>query len=174
LPELGVRLTTAVYRAHDPRWSWAPESGAGAELHGGRFNRGGVPALYTALDPMTAIREASEVGTPLQPLVLCQYSVDCHRMFDASDAGARAAEGVDDAMLACPTWERDMLSGQVPASQAVADRLIARGYCGLIVRSFAAGSTEGDLNAVFWRWSEEPPTMVRVIDDEGRLRRPPG
>ena len=77
-------------------------------------------------------------------------------------------------MLECPTWREEMLAGRVPASQALADRLIARGYCGMIVRSFATGSTERDLNVVFWRWSEEPPTMVRVIDDESRLRRPPG
>ena len=104
------------------------------------------PALYTALDPITAVREVSELGAPMQPVTLCQYEVDCHRIFDATDQATLAAEAVDVDMLACPNWERDMLAGGVPASQALADRLIARGYCGMIVRSFAQGSGAGDRN----------------------------
>jgi len=35
-----------LYRAHTPRWSFAPLSGAGAAVQGGRFNRKGIEALY--------------------------------------------------------------------------------------------------------------------------------
>ena len=62
-----MRFRGIVYRAHDPRWSWPPVSGEGARLHGGRFNRVGVPAFYASLSPVTAIREASPLGQPLQP-----------------------------------------------------------------------------------------------------------
>lgn len=34
------------HRASTPRWAYAPESGAGAALAGGRFNRPGVKACY--------------------------------------------------------------------------------------------------------------------------------
>ena len=62
-----------------------------------------------------------------------------------------------------------MLAGRAPDGQALADRLIARGYCGMIVRSFAPGGGADDLNVVFWRRSPQPPVMVRVLDGERRL-----
>ena len=62
-----------------------------------------------------------------------------------------------------------MLAGVVPASQALADRLIAAGYAGMRVRSFAVGAGAGDVNLVVWRWSARRPHRVVLIDDEGRL-----
>jgi len=50
-------------------------SGRGAELYGGRFNKKGTPALYTALIVMTALREANQAGT-LQPTMLIAYEAD--------------------------------------------------------------------------------------------------
>ena len=57
---LCVRFRGLAYRAHNPRWSWAPTSGEGARLHGGRFNPKGVPALYLSLNTSTAILEATQ------------------------------------------------------------------------------------------------------------------
>jgi RES domain-containing protein len=66
-----VRFAGLAYRAHDPRWSFRPLSGEGAAVHGGRFNPRGTPALYLALDPMTAIKEASQgFAHKLEPCVL--------------------------------------------------------------------------------------------------------
>ena len=62
-----------------------------------------------------------------------------------------------------------MHGGTVPASQALADRLIAAGYVGMKVRSFAPGSADNDLNLVLWRWGDRLPSRVVLIDDEGRL-----
>ena len=62
-----------------------------------------------------------------------------------------------------------MLAGAVPASQALADRLIGAGYAGLRVRSFAAGAGPDDINFVMWRWSPDLPARVTLIDDESRL-----
>ena len=55
-----MRFQGLAYRAHNPRWSFTPLSGEGAAVHGGRFNPRGTPALYLALDPMTAIKEAAQ------------------------------------------------------------------------------------------------------------------
>lgn len=55
------------------------------------------------------------------------------------------------------------------ASQALADRLIAAGYVGMRVWSFAAGSGPDDLNLVMWLWGSEPPARLVLVDDEGRL-----
>ena len=164
-----MRFRGLVYRAHNPQWSWTPLSGDGARRHGGRFNRRGVPALYTSLSPLTAIREAGPLGRPMQPLTLCAYEVDIEPVVDTLDEDQCRVLGVNPSDLACPAWEADMLAGVVPASQALADRLIAAGYAGMRVRSFAVGAGAGDINLVAWRWSARRPHRVVLIDDEGRL-----
>lgn len=164
-----MKFQGVVYRAHNPLWSWAPTSGEGARLHGGRFNRAGVPTLYTSLSPVTALREASSLPRPLQPILLCAYRVDAEPVFDALDASQRAALGVTDEDLRCPNWEREMLEGSVPASQKLADRLVAAGYVGLRTPSFAQGAGPDDLNLVLWRWGDQLPSRVLLIDDERRL-----
>jgi RES domain-containing protein len=50
-------LTTVAYRVHDPKWAFAPTSGAGAGKYGGRANRPGVNAIYLSLDLATALAE---------------------------------------------------------------------------------------------------------------------
>ena len=164
-----MRFTGTVYRAHNPQWAFAPLSGDGASRHGGRFNRRGVPALYTAATPVTALLEASPLGRPFQPITLVAYAVDAEPIFDARDPTVRAAEGVTANDLRCPNWEREMLDGRVPASQALADRLMAAGYVGMRVPSFARGAGASDTNLVFWRWADGPPAQVVVIDDQQRL-----
>lgn len=167
-----MRFRGLVYRAHNPQWSWSPLSGEGARRYGGRFNRPGIPALYTSLDPLTAIREALPLGRTLQPITLCAYEVDAEPVFDALDEEQCRALGTD-SDLACPNWEAEMLAGAVPASQALADRLIAEGHAGMRVRSYAAGSSADDLNLVMWRWGPHRPDRVVLVDDEGRLSRDP-
>ena len=164
-----MRIRGLVYRAHNPQWFWTPLSGEGARRHGGRFNRLGIPALYTSLAPLTAIREAQPLGRPMQPLTLCAYEVDAEPVFDALDEERRRALGASESDLACPTWEAEMLAGAIPASQALADRLIAAGYAGMRVRSFAAGTGTDDLNLVMWKWGSDRPARVVLIDDEGRI-----
>lgn len=164
-----MRFRGVVYRAHNPQWSWAPLSGEGARRHGGRFNRPGVPALYTSLTQLTAIREAQPLGRPMQPLTLCAYEVDAEPVFDSRDEAERAAFGVNESELRCETWESEMLEGRVPPSQALADRLIAAGHVGMLVPSFARGAGLNDFNLVLWQWGPEPPARVVLIDDEGRL-----
>ena len=164
-----MRFRGLVYRAHNPQWSWTPLSGEGARRHGGRFNRRGVPAFYASLDPLTAIREAQPLGRPMQPLTLCAYEVDAGPVFDALDEERRRDRGVSESDLACPAWEAGMLAGRVPASQALADRLIAAGYAGMRVTSFAVGTSAGDINLVLWRWGADAPARVVLVDDEGRL-----
>ena len=62
-----------------------------------------------------------------------------------------------------------MLVGIVPASHNLADRLIAAGYAGIRVQSFAPGAGTDDVNLVFWRWGNHSPSRVMLIDDEERL-----
>jgi RES domain-containing protein len=165
----GERFTGLVYRAHHPRWAYAPTAGVGAARRGGRFNRVGCSALYTSLTPQTAWMEAQQ-GLPFkaQPMTLVAYHVDCARIVRLVDPEVCAAVGIDAAALSCP-WEDLAGSGQTPPSWQLADTLIAAGAHGLVVPSFAPGTSERDRNLVLWVWSETPPCSVTVIDDFGRL-----
>lgn len=144
-------------------------SGEGARRHGGRFNRRGVPALYTSLSPLTAIREAEPLGRPMQPLTLCAYDIDVEPVFDALDDECRQALGVSVSDLECLMWEAEMRAGVLPASQALADRLVTAGYVGMCVQSLARGAGAGDVNLVMWKWGSNRPARVILIDDQGRL-----
>jgi RES domain-containing protein len=166
-----LRLTSPVYRAHHPRWSFDPHSGAGAARFGGRLNPVGVAALYTSLRLETAWLEAQQ-GFPFkaQPMTLCAYEVDCADVVDLTDPAVLADFGVTADHLACP-WEDLSARGVRPPSWLLAERLIQTGHAGALIRSFAPGATANDINVVFWRWSDAPPHKVRVIDHHDRLPR---
>ena len=118
---------------------------------------------------MTALREASALRRPMQPMVLCAYDVDVEPVFDALSRALRMDHSISEADLRCPRWKVDMCGGIVPASHALADRLVAAGFAGMRVSSFAAGAGPDDVNLVLWSWSGRRPSRVVLIDDEGRL-----
>ncbi|HEY5796269.1 MAG TPA: RES domain-containing protein [Bosea sp. (in: a-proteobacteria)] len=159
-----------LYRALNPVYAREPLSGRGAELYGGRFNAKGVPALYTSLSVMTALREANQVGN-LQPTTLVSYDAEIERIFDTRDSEALAREGLDAFALAAPTWRDEMRARGEARTQALARRLRESGHHGLLVRSFAAGAGPDDLNLVLWIWGKAAPSRLSLIDDEGRLSR---
>lgn len=158
-----------LYRALNPVYAREPLSGRGAELYGGRFNRKGMPALYTSLSVITAIREANQIGS-LQPTTLVSYVADIERVFDSRDEAALAAHGMHAAALADTTWRDQMKTSGEARTQAFARRLFEKGSNGLLVRSFAPGANADDLNIVLWRWGPELPARLALIDDENRLR----
>lgn len=159
-----------LYRALNPIYAREPMSGRSAELYGGRFSRKGIPALYTSLSSMTALREANQVGA-LQPTTLVSYGAEFEHIFDTRDDVAPRAEGMDDAGLADPTWRDQMKTAGEAKTQAFTGRLTAAGYHGLLVRSFAPGATLDDANLVLWKWSDEAPCRLTLIDNEGGLSR---
>ncbi|UHD16538.1 RES family NAD+ phosphorylase [Thiocapsa bogorovii] len=170
------RFRGQVYRAHHPRWAYLPTSGEGAARHGGRFNRPGRPALYTALDPTTAWMEAQQ-GLPFkaQPMTLVVYRIDCAGVADLTDPDVLDGIGIVPADLDC-AWEDLADRGRDPPTWRIAEALIAADVRAAIVPSFAPGAnaapgTAIPRNLVFWQWSETPPCAVRAIDDFGRLPR---
>ena len=155
------------YRAHNPRWAGDPLSGEGAARHGGRFNRKGVPALYTSLDPMTAWSEAQQafVFKP-QPTTLVAYDVDCTRVADLTQRETLSTLGLAAEDLAC-AWEDLADRDHTPPTWLLADRLIADGAHGAIAPSQAPGTRPDAANLVLW---DRPGEWgVEVIDDFGRL-----
>jgi RES domain-containing protein len=166
-----VRLSGTVYRAHNPKWAFAPESGAGAARTGGRFNPVGMAALYTSRRFETAWLEAQQ-GMPFkaQPLTLCAYTVACDDVLDLTDPAIRTANAITPADLACP-WKDLATRGVIPPSWHIALRMRAAGIAAIIVPSYASGATTADVNVVFWAWSATPPHQILVIDDDQRLPR---
>jgi len=165
-----MRFRGVVYRAHLPERALAdPLSGMGAALYGGRFNRKGVPAFYTSLSLAGAVREVSRAGFPIQPVLLAAYEVDCSPILDATRPEPMAREGVLAEDLDPPDWRRDRDRGRIPACWAVANRLIARGYAGMLVPAFFRGAGPDDRNLVLWTWGDSLPSRIQLIDAEGRL-----
>jgi RES domain-containing protein len=157
-----------LYRALNPVYARTPLSGEGAKRYGGRFNPRGVPALYCSLSIMTAIREANQVGS-LQPTTLVSYAAAIVAIFDTTAPANLQAEQVDESLLSAGGWRDEMETEGEAQTQAFARKLIGKGYNGLLVRSFALGTSENDLNLVLWNWADAPPARLTLIDDEGRL-----
>lgn len=163
-----MRFEGLLYRALNPVWAREPLSGEGARRHGGRFNPKGMPALYTSLSIMTAIREANQIGT-LQPTTLVAYRGDLEPVFDATKVDATRKYGLGPADLGADDWRIRMRDDGKAPTQLLAERLIADGYVGLRVRSFARGAGDADLNLVLWRWGATAPARLVLVDDERRL-----
>lgn len=159
-----------LYRALNPVWAKQPLSGQGAALYGGRFNPKGIAALYAGLSPLAAIKEANQVGD-LQPTTLVCLDVDLSPVFDARDEAGLARFGLTPADLATPSWRDEMKASGRSRTQRFAEELIAEGFVGLLVKSFARAATQDDMNLVLWRWGPAPPCRVTLVDDEDRLSR---
>ncbi|WP_079211295.1 RES family NAD+ phosphorylase [Brucella pituitosa] len=159
-----------LYRAINPVYARDPLSGRGAALFGGRFNPKGVPALYCSVSIMTALREANQVGS-LQPTTLVAYEADIEPLFDCRDETALKTMGLDASLLGSEDWRDQMRLKGEATTQIFARHLIAAGYNGLLVRSFAKGAGLNDLNVVLWRWGASAPSRLVLIDDENRLSR---
>jgi RES domain-containing protein len=157
-----------LYRALNPIFARDPLSGRGAELYGGRFNPKGVPALYASQSAMTALREANQAGT-LQPTTLVAYRADIRPVFDTRDDAKLSAFHMTPNDLAATTWRDETIAHGVSKTQDFARRLIDDGYAAMIVRSFARGASDEEINIVLWRWTAGPPTKLVLIDDENRL-----
>jgi RES domain-containing protein len=127
-----------------------------------------MPALYTSLSVLTALREANQVGS-LQPTTLVSYEADIERVFDTRDEVALQALGMDAETIAAASWRDEMKEKGEARTQNFARRLVSDGYHGLLVRSFAPAARHDDLNLVLWRWSDTLPFRLALIDDEGRL-----
>ncbi|MBY0240326.1 MAG: RES family NAD+ phosphorylase [Burkholderiaceae bacterium] len=75
-------LNTVAYRVHQPKWSFAPASGAGAGMYGGRANRPGVNALYLSLELETALAEYQQLDALMPPGLMVSYNVSVDAVVD--------------------------------------------------------------------------------------------
>jgi RES domain-containing protein len=168
-----LRFAGECFRAHDPNWAWTPLSGAGAALKGRRFNWPGLETLYLSLSYHTVFREVSAgFAHRLTPYVLCSYDVDCEDIADLRTDVGREELGIALADIGC-AWGDALIAGREPRTWAIVRRLLAEGYAGALVPSFAIGATADDQNLVLWRWGPDPPHQVTVYDPTGKLPKNP-
>ncbi|WP_284325410.1 RES family NAD+ phosphorylase [Cypionkella aquatica] len=165
MPEPSCAYKGPLYRALNPIWARDPLSGEGAKRHGGRFNAKGRAALYTAMSVMGAVAEANQIGRPFEPVTLVSYTADLTDIFDATNLAHLAARGIALADLAADDWRLQMHSRGTSRAQDIAESLIAAGYHGLIVPSYAKGTAPDARNLVLWHW----PNLT-LIDSELRLK----
>ncbi|MGF7154742.1 RES domain-containing protein [Novosphingobium gossypii] len=163
-----MRYEGKLYRALNPVFAHEPLSGRGAELYGGRFNPKGMAALYLATSLHTAIREANQVGD-LQPTTIVAYDAFIESVLDSRDPRALRNFDMTLSDLADPGWRDQMQKSGKSRTQIFAETLVACGFNGLLVRSYARGANDDDLNLVLWNWSDGPPSQITLIDDYGRL-----
>lgn len=164
-----MRYKGAVYRAHNPKWAFAPTSGEGARLKGGRFNPKGAAALYLSCSVQTCALEMGHGFENLfDPLTLCSYDADVEDVIDLRSRKERRAMRATLHDMGC-AWFSDMKAGKQPASWTLAERLIADGASGILVPSFANRATATDFNLVLWKWSDRHPYKIVPYDPAGLL-----
>ena len=123
------------YRALTPSWAHRPESGAGAALGGGRFNRPKVEARYLAATPEAALAEYQGESPLLPPATVATYQVTAEAVVDFT--------GGYDAERWSPIWAEAygnwkgmaFIEKIEPPSWVIGDLVREAGYPGILYRS---------------------------------------
>lgn len=166
-----MRVQGQFYRAHDPKWAWAPTSGDGAAIHGGRWNAKGVPALYLSTSKEAVFLEMTQgLDGRMKPMTMVQYDVDCEDVVDLTDEGVRKDLGITLRDMSGPwLWVHGPEEDHLPATWDIADALMDSGHAGILVPSFAVGAKPEFTNLVLWDWSDKLPHQVLVYDPDEQL-----
>lgn len=125
---------TPLFRAHNPRWSFQPLSGAGAARAGGRFNRPGTPALYMSLEEATSAAEYRQDNDLTEPYLLVAYIANLPELIDL-----RLLDDTWDPLWNDWTcdWRQMFVDGMEPPSWNLGDAILDAGEIGLIFPSVA-------------------------------------
>lgn len=132
-------LNSAAYRVHQPKWAFAPMSGAGAGTSGGRANRPGVNALYLSLELETALAEYQQLDALMPPGLMVSYSVSVDTIVDF-----RSGYTIEwDALwqdFYCDWRYMHFNQGIEPPSWVIGDQVLAAGAKGILFNSAITGS----------------------------------
>lgn len=164
-----VPLKTQLWRMLPIRFQRSPLSGEGARRVGGRWNPRGVPALYLATDPATAVAEFYQ-GLP-KPGTLAPYQLDAHAIADLTDgSGGPRDAAVEHGCVAA--WKAMAhRPDRTPPSWVLATELIGQGADGALVPSV---QNRGGSCLVLWNWHDAAEVMgegaaLALLDPEKAL-----
>lgn len=133
-----------------------------------------MPALYTSETMATAWAEYQQgFAGRTQPVTICTYDVDFQPIADLTNPAVQAILDKQFKGWQAEDWLTKKLRGQEAITWQIVDQLVDAGYVGIRVPSYAPNHPDDAANIVFFTWTQEPPTMVRVIDDDGRLHQRP-
>jgi RES domain-containing protein len=155
------------FRALVPRWSYQPESGAGAARTGGRFNRPGVEARYLAASAEGALLEYQAESELLPPATIAAYQVnasvvvDFRRGYDAGHWSPIWAEAY------CNWKGLWMHDGVEPPSWVIGDLVREAGHPGIL---YPSARDPGHICLVLFTEHADKFTAP-VWDPDGRLPR---
>lgn len=138
------------WRAHTPRWSFAPTSGVGASRRGGRFNRPGIEALYITKEQETAADEFLQ-GL-IRPYIMVPYQVSFKKIADLTNPRFLKLHKIKPGDLTIPWKFIARIEGRDPITWRIADDLIKKGFEGALYPSQALSS---GTNLVVWNWNEK-------------------
>jgi RES domain-containing protein len=154
------------HRYLTPKWAFAPTSGAGAAIDGGRFNRPGIEALNLSRAPQTALEEYRQGASITLPGTLAAYVVTLDQVADLSAGFDPATWAKEWAEWDCAWRKIARIDRKIPPSWHLSDRLIADGCRGLLFPSLRhAGGT----NLVVFCANLTADDALAVYDPEGRL-----
>ena len=120
------------YRALTPSWAHRPESGAGAALAGGRFNRPNVEARYLAATPEAALAEYQGEYSLLPPATVATYQVTAEAVVDFT-GGYNAEHWSPIWAEAYGNWKgMAFLENVEPPSWVIGDLVREAGYPGIL------------------------------------------
>jgi RES domain-containing protein len=164
LPKL-IQLQQRCWRILAPKWAYDPLSGEGAARFGGRFNPKGTPALYLSEEIDTAFAEYQQ-DLLVRPGTFCAYQLDVAGIIDLCNPATQAAIRIDEQILLSP-WKEILLvqKRQLPTWGLVV-QLLKLGVTGVRVPS---AQKQGGVNLVLWRWNDDPPRRVNVLDPKREL-----
>lgn len=133
-------LQTVAYRVHDPKWAYAPISGAGAGTHGGRANRPGVNAIYLSLELETALNEYKQTDTLLPPALMVSYRIAAAPVVDFRGGFSNEWDPLWQDFY-CDWRRMHFHDGIEPPTWVIGDQVLAAGAKGILFRSAIAGGT---------------------------------
>ena len=155
------------YRALTPRWAHAAESGAGAAVAGGRFNRPGVEARYLALTPETALLEYQAESSLLPPATVVTFLVTALRIVDFTSGYDPEHWSEIWREVQCNWKEWAFLENVEPPTWIIGDLVREAGHPGILYRS-----VRDPLGTCLVLFPELAPTTgftARAHDPDARL-----
>ena len=157
------------FRAFSPLWSSAPESGAGAALRGGRFNRPGVEARYLSQTAHTALLEYQGESSLLLPATVVTFLVTAKNIVDFT-GGFTPEHWPEIWAEAYCNWKGlAFLEGIEPPSWVIGDLVREAGHPGMLYRS--ARDPDGVCLVLYPDMAMLTGFKATVHDPDGRLPR---